>query len=153
MQHPTMSQEQENAVGRVDLVTSLRNRLMSSRSKLHTWVEEQKAVCDTLTNRYRADKDTFQDQIHTKSQSLLAFQLERGLTLSDKNEDGDKYYSNSDHNQQQQQQQQQHKDEKEDDEEEAMKESIQRLKEKVNAQMIALEGKFPKRKKHLVAQF
>ena len=72
-----------------NLVNALKNRLLQSRTKLQSWVEEQKAVCETVTNRYRADRQTYQEQIDSKMQSILAWQMEKGMTISDSNNASD----------------------------------------------------------------
>eukprot|EP00977_Amphora_coffeiformis_P001677 scaffold316_cov158-Amphora_coffeaeformis.AAC.1 len=108
-----------------DLVASLRNRLSTSRSKLRSWVEEQKAICDTVSNRYEADRSTFQSQIDSKFQSVLAWQMEKGLSISGNGEtqSTEDSYKNQ-------------------EEENSLKYSINALKEKVILQKDKLEGVF-----------
>ena len=120
---PYSAQKMYSTTSQDDLVGSLKNRLVLSRSKLHAWVEEQKAVCETVTNRYRADKRTYQDQIDAKLQSLVTWKLEKGLNIS-----GEEQSPQSDSDEQQ-------------EVEQAMKESIQKLKDKVKTQKQELEGK------------
>ena len=108
-----------------DLVVSLRNRLSASRSKLRSWVEEQKAICDTVSNRYEADRSTFQAQIDSKSQSVLAWRIEKGLSVSG-NDETQSREDPCNNNQK--------------GEENSLQNSICVLKEKVNLQRDKLEG-------------
>jgi len=63
----------------------LRETLVLSRCKLDEWVEHEKERIDVLAESYRAEQKNHQNRIDRAVASLVALQLEGGLSIADKN--------------------------------------------------------------------
>jgi hypothetical protein len=68
----------------------LRQTLFMSRSQLDEWVEEQKAVADAAASVHHADISERQSCIDKSATTLLALQLERGLSVGSNKQEEDR---------------------------------------------------------------
>jgi hypothetical protein len=65
------------------------NNLIASRSKVEVWVQHEKAKVEKEAEEYRQQLMQEQKLIDTKSATLLALQLQRGLSVSHNGEEKD----------------------------------------------------------------
>jgi len=69
--------------------SGLMDKLVVSRSKVEEWVQHEKAKVEKVAEEYRQQLMQEKDVIEKKTATLLAVQLERGLSVKNDGEEND----------------------------------------------------------------